>query len=328
DYESVAAVKPDIIYVQLPGFGSDPTKPYYPFVAWGPNQAPLVGLEELTGHGGREPSGISTLSIPDYTSALHATTAVLCGLEHRDRTGEGVHVDVSQFETTIGLLGPLVMNHELTGESQERVGNRSLWHAPEGVYPCAGGDELREEWIAISADCDEAWAVIAAMAGPDLADDPRFATMADRMANQDALDEAMGRWTASWDKVDLATRLQKAGVPAHMVSTNEDLIHDEHVKQRRWYEVNPSGRFRRDLYSTNAIRMSDTPGYTTRGGPVLGEHTVEVLTEAGLSPEEVNALIAGGEAFTMTEPGVIIDRPYEEWLHILFPDEPDTRDLP
>ncbi|MDG2113136.1 MAG: CoA transferase [Actinomycetota bacterium] len=323
DYEGVSAVRPDIVYVQLPGFGADPSMPYYPFVAWGPNQAPLVGLDALTGHADREPAGIATVAPPDYLSALHGTIAVLVGLEHRDQTGEGAHVVVPQFETTIGMLAPFVMEDALTGDTVSRIGNRSLWYAPEGVYPCIG----HERWIAISADSEDAWEILRSMAAPAL-DDDRFSTLEGRMANQDDLDEAVGSWTNGFENTDLAARLQQAGVTAHIVATNEDMLQDEHIKRSGWYQVNPSARFTRDLYSGNPIGLSETPGVSYRGGPSTGEHTVEILTEvAGLSAEEVQSLIDDGAAFTMAEPDLVIDRPYEEWLHVLFPGQDDTRDL-
>lgn len=324
DFESVRDIKPDIVYVQLPGFGTDSSSPYYPYVAWGPNQAPLVGIDELTGHAGREPAGIATVAPPDYLSALHATFAVLAGLEERDRTGEGVHVDIPQFESTVALLGPFAMDLALTGEGQSRIGNRSLWFAPEGVYP----SQDDERWIAISVDSEDAWQALRPWAGDELIDDHRFADNELRMHNADALDEEMARWTAGYVNDDLAERLQGVGVTAHIVSTNEDLIGDAQVQSRGWYEVNGAGRFTRDVYATVPTHLSVTPGSTDRGGPSTGEHTVEVLTEvAGLTPEEVQVLIDEQAAFTMVEPDLVIDRPYEEWLHVMFRGVPDTRDV-
>ena len=324
DYATLREVKPDLVYVQLPGFGSDPEMPYYPYVAWGPNQAPLVGLDDMTGHPDREPAGIATIAPPDYLSALHCTIAGLAGLEHRESTGEGVHVDVAQFETTIGMLAPFAMEHSLTGTTTSRIGNRSLWYAPEGVYPCDG----EERWIAISCDSDTAWDALRSMAAPAL-DDPRFDTNDGRMDAHDDLDAAMAGWTSGFDNVDLAARLQTSGVTAHIVATNEDLLQDDHVKRRGWYEVNPSARFTRDVYSTNPVRLSETPGYSNRGGPSMGEHTVEVLTEvAGMSEAEVADLVESGAAFTMVAPDVVLERPYEQWLHVLLPGVEDARDLP
>jgi benzylsuccinate CoA-transferase BbsF subunit len=326
DYEAVRQIKPDIVYVQLPGFGTDPDAPYYPYVAWGPNQAPLVGLDDLTGHAGREPAGIATVAPPDYLSSLHAAFCVLTGLEQRDSTGEGVHVDISQLETTVSLLlGPFAMEHALTGNHQSRIGNRSLWYAPEGVYPCRG----EERWIAISVVDDDAWRALCRIAPPELTDDERFATNEARMANAEALDEAMAAWTSGYLNTDLAARLQHVGVAAHIVATNEDILQDTHVMESHWYHARPSSRFTRDLFGTYPIRMTETPGSWERAGPSSGEHTVDVLTRvAGMSDDEVDKLINTSAAFTMDHPDLRVDRPYEQWLHVLFPqDAVDSRDL-
>lgn len=323
DYETVSKLRPDIVYVQLPGFGSDPTMPYYPFVAWGPNQAPLVGMDELTGYPDQEPAGIATIAPPDYLSAQHAVTAVLAGLAHRDATGEGMHVDVSQFETTIGMLGPFVMHHALTGVSQSRIGNRSLWAAPEGVYPCRG----HERWIALSVESDEQWTALVALSGGRL-DDARWSTSEGRHEHHDDLDDALAQWTADHENGDLAARLQAAGIAAHLVATNEDVLQDEHIKQRGWYHITPSPRFTRELFHGHAIRMSATPGTFHRASPLFGEHTREVLAEvAGMDPADVDAMVTAGQAHDPPAPDMIIDRPYEQWLHVLFPGVTDTRDL-
>ncbi|MFT7600146.1 MAG: benzylsuccinate CoA-transferase BbsF subunit [Acidimicrobiales bacterium] len=325
DYESVRAINPNIVYVQLPGFGSDPESPYYRYVAWGPNQAPLVGLDELTGHAGREPAGIATVAPPDYFAAQHATFLVLAGLEQRDRTGEGVYVDISQFEATIAMLGPFAMDYTLSGKGQSRIGNRSLWYAPEGVYPCHG----HERWIAISCEDDEQWGALDALASRGWAADERFATNESRMTNIDQLDEALADWTAGFANEDLACRLQAGGVPAHIVATNEDLIGDSQLRERGAFLVRPNSRFKREMFTSNMQRLTDTPPSNARGGPSTGEHTVEVLTKvAGMSEAEVQALVDENVAFTMEAPDLRLERPSEEWLHILFPLEAeDSRDL-
>ncbi len=327
DYESAKALRPDIVYVQLPGFGSDPAAPYFPYVAWGPNQAPLVGIDDLTGHAGREPAGIATVAPPDYLSSLHAAFAIVTGLEHRDTTGEGVHVDLSQFETTVSLLlGPFAMDHALTGRVQSRIGNRSLWWAPEGVYPAEG----EERWIAISVTDDEAWSALCTLGPPEWADDERFATNEARLANVEALDEAVAAWTAGFDPVDLAARLQHVGIAAHVVATNEDILQDAHIMGSGWYVTRPGTRFERDVFGGYPLHFSEHPGRFDRAGPVSGEHTVETLTTvAGLTEDEVTELIDTGAAFTMVEPDLTLRRPYDDWLHILLPGEaPDARDLP
>jgi len=96
-----------------------------------------------------------------------------------------------------------------------------------------------------------------------------------------------------------------------------------------WYSARPSSRFTRDLFSGIPIRMTGTPGSWERAGPSSGEHTADVLTRvAKMSDVEVQALIDDGAAFPMNHPEVTVDRPYEDWLHVLFPhDAADSRDL-
>ena len=193
------------------------------------------------------------------------------------------------------------------------------------MYPGQG----EERWIAISVVDDRAWDALCGLGPPGLGDDERFATNEARLANVEALDEAIAAWTSGFDTIDLAARLQEAGVAAHNVATNEDILQDTHVMGRGFFQARPSSRFSRDLFTSSAIRMTATPGDWERAGPSMGEHTVDVLTRvAGLSEAEVDELVAAGAAFTMTEPDLQIDRPYEEWLHVFFPqDAVDSRDL-
>ena len=321
DYESVAAVNPNIVYVQLPGFGSDPAMPYYPFVAWGPNQAPLVGLDDFTGHAADPPAGIATVAPPDYMSALHAAIATLSGLEQREITGQGVHVDISQFETTLALLGPFVMDYDLTGTIHSRIGNHSSWGAPQGVYPCAG----HERWVAITATDTESWEALSSLMG---ATSNEFDSADHRMSQREELDRIISDWTCTFDPHDLAHRLQSVGVAAHVVSTNEDLLHDTHTMSRNWYQVAPHARLGRDVFSGCAVKLSDTPGRWTDAGPSLGQHTREVLSDvAGMSDNEISELVAANGAFEQIEPETLVSRPWNDWIHLFLPGVDDARDL-
>ncbi len=322
DYEAVVAINPDIVYVQLPGFGSNEDLPYYPFVAWGPNQAPLVGMDDFTGHAQDPPAGIATVAPPDYMSALHAAIATITGLEQRDATGEGVHVDISQFETTLALLGPFVMDYELTGTVHSRMGNRSMWGSPQGVYPCSGD----ERWIAISATESQDWDALRAVLGSCV--DSDFDDPSIRVSAQDRLDEQIAAWTAGFESEDLAGRLQAAGIAAHIVSTNEDLLHDTHVTSRQWYQVAESTRLGRDVFTNSPVKLSRTSGRWTGAGPSMGQHTRDVLSEvAGMSAAAIDNLIAVGGAFEQVDPETTTTRPWDDWIHLLLPGTEDARDL-
>jgi benzylsuccinate CoA-transferase BbsF subunit len=305
--DELTAVNPGLIYVALPGFGSDPAQPYYEFLAWGPNQAPLVGLDELTGYPDQVPAGIATIAPPDYFAGLHAMIAILTALEHRDETGEGTVVDISQFETTVSSLGPLLLDHDVSGAVAERSGSRLAWLAPQGCYRCAGDDA----WVAITVDDDAGWSAVAALIGAAAAD-PRFATVAGRREHHDEIDDVLTSWTQARSSTAAATALQAVGVAACEVFDNTGLIGDDHVRERRWYQMSGSSRFPDgDVFSGHPIRLGEDPGRWWRGGPSMGEDTRDVLVEhAGLTPGDVDALVASGAAFTEAAPDVTLRRPY------------------
>ena len=319
--EDLAGVNPGLVYIALPGFGSDPAQPYYEFLAWGPNQAPLVGLDELTGYPDQVPAGIATIAPPDYFAGLHALAAVLTALEHRDRTGEGSVVDIAQFETTVSSLGPFLLDHELSSAVPERSGNRLSWLAPQGCYRCAGD----EAWVAVTVDDDERWHALADQLG-GVARDARFATLAGRIEHHDELDALIEAWTTTRTASDAAVALQAIGVAACEVYDNAGLLADPHVRERRWYQLLGSSRFPDgDVFSGHPIRLGVEPGRWWRAGPSMGEDTRQVLTEqGGMSSAEVDALIASGAAFTAADPDVTMRRPYVDdaaGLGVAAPDD-------
>jgi benzylsuccinate CoA-transferase BbsF subunit len=309
--DELRAVNPRLVYIAMPGFGSDREQPYYEFLAWGPNQAPLVGLDELTGYPDQVPAGIATIAPPDYFAGLHGMAAVLTALEHRDRTGEGSYVDISQFETTVSSLGPFLLDHQLSGNVPERSGSRLPWLAPQGCYRCDGEDA----WVAVTVADDEAWAALAGVLG-GVAADARFATLAGRLEHHDELDALIDAWTATRTADAAAAALQAAGVAACAVHDNTGVLADPQVRERRWFQVLGSSRFPDgDVFSGHPIHLGDDDGEWWRAGPSMGEDTREVLTRwGGLTDGQVDELLAGGAAFEEAEPGLTLRRPYLDEL--------------
>ena len=316
-YQEVAAVKPDIIYAGMTGFGNDDSKPYYPFRAFGPNQAPLVGLDELTGYPDQEPAGVATLAPPDYIGGLHAMIGILSALEHRDATGEGAELDISQMETTVAYLGPYLLAQGLGLPKPERNGNRLPWTAPSGVYPSAGHDN----WLAISVENDDQFAALDSVVGLGT---ERWATTAERLADHDALDEAVSAWTEARSSEEAAVELQQAGVAAYPVHNHSGVLRDPHVQDRRWFEVKPSSRMGRDLFSGHPIRMSDTAPRVDRAGPNMGEDTRRLLDELGYEPSQIDELVASGAAFTDARPEATLQRPFDPFYEALGLVEPEV----
>ncbi len=307
--DDLRALNPELVYVALPGFGSDPTQPYYEFLAWGPNQAPLVGLDALTGYPDQVPAGIATIAPPDYFAGLHALAAVLTALEHRDRTGEGTTVDIAQFETTVSCLGPFLLDHALSGNMPERSGSRLAWLAPQGCYPCAGD----EAWVAITVDDDARWAAFADLLGTR-ARDARFATLAGRVEHHDELDALIGSWTSTQAADDVAIALQAVGVAACEVYDNAGVLGDPQVQHRQWFQLLGSSRFPEgDVFSEHPIRLGAEAGRWWRAGPSMGEDTREVLAEwTDLTSAEIDDLMACGAAFGAAAPDVTLRRPYTD----------------
>lgn len=319
-YAEVAALRPDIVYVVLPGFGSTEGTPYYDYLAWGPNQAPLVGLDELTGWADRGPAAIASIALPDYTNGLTGVVGALAALDHRDRTGEGQCVEVAQFEATVAMLGDLQLDHSLSGRTATRDGNRGGWAAPEGVYPCRG----RDRWVAITVEDDEGWAALCAVAGRDdwLAD-ARFTTVESRLAHLDELDAELAAWTAAHTDAEVAEWLQAAGVAAGAVVDNGALLGDRHLASRDFWVLPPNTRFGPDLTTSIPVRLSATPGHLDRGAPSFGEDNHDVLVGiAGCTPEQVAAMAERGAVFPMGEPDVRLRRPYLDWAPQLLPELP------
>ncbi|MEZ5234696.1 MAG: CaiB/BaiF CoA transferase family protein [Acidimicrobiia bacterium] len=323
--EVLRELNPRLIYAALPAFGSDPSRPYYEFISWGPNQAPLVGLDAVTGFADQEPAGIAAFAPPDYFAGLHAFMGIMTALEHRDRTGEGCWVDLSQFEITVSALAPYVLDQQLSGEVVGRSGNRVDWYAPQGVYPCSGSDR----WVAITAHDDDAWRALAALIEPGgaLGGDAALATLEGRRADDahDRIDAAIAAWTATRSPEAAAAALQAVGVAAYPVHSPETQLTDAQLTEYGWYRALPSFRFPDgDLCGGSAMRLHGTPGRFTRGAPTMGEHTVDVLAGvAGLAAGTIDDLLDEGAAFTPTAPDLKLHRPYEHVLRILGLDEED-----
>jgi len=145
--------------------------------------------------------------------------AIVGALTQRRQTGKGCHLDVSQFEGSVAMLGSLVLASAITGQVPARLGNRSPNAAPQGVYRCAGKDE----WCAISVQSDAQWpALVATLDAPALRD-PRYATLAGRIDHHDRIDQAIESWTRNSTPSEVEYTLTACGVPAAAMRRGHDL---------------------------------------------------------------------------------------------------------
>jgi crotonobetainyl-CoA:carnitine CoA-transferase CaiB-like acyl-CoA transferase len=314
-YAEMRAVNPRLIWMNMPSFGAQ-EGPYQTFRTWGRNIAAMAGLTRLVGWPDRDPVGMS-VNFPDYVSALWGTVAVVCALMQRDVTGEGCEIDVSQFQVAMSSIGPTVMEAVLGGTGLGSLGNRREGRAPHGVYPTRDADR----WVAISVMDEDMWRGLCTIDGlEDLRRDPRYLTLAGRLAHQDDLDETVSRWTERITPWEAASELQAVGVAAAPVANNWEVLLDPQLEARDFFRVVPHARFGAELSYGQAIVLSDTGARFTRAAPAFGEDTRSILRDvAGLDDDEIAAAIDSGIAHPMTHPEVHLERPYLHWLANLMP---------
>ncbi len=276
DYDSLKKIKPDIIAVSMSGFGH--TGPHKDYVSYGPTLQALSGYTLQMRHPGHEPAGWG-YSYADMTGGYSGALAVLIALWHRKQTGQGQFVDLAQFEAISSLVGPGLLDILNNQTQSQPVGNRSQEApaAPHRVYRCKGDDR----WCAIAVFTEEEWQQLCQVMGqPAWTREPRFASLADRIQHQDALDSHIEAWTQQHTAEEVMSRLQEAGIAAGVVANGEDLDRDPHLRARGYWARLPAqenGKTEDVILDGPPFKLSKTPGYVAAPGPLLGEYTDSVL---------------------------------------------------
>lgn len=290
DWATLSKDRPDLIYLSSCQQGQ--TGPHAHYRGYGSLAAALAGFYTLTGWPDREPAMIYG-AYTDFVAHYFASAAVLAALDHKRRTGQGQHVDLSQLESSLHFLAPEILDYTVNGRVPGSHGNADAVVAPHGVYPCApaGG----ERWCAIVCETDEEWrALVAYLGAPDWARNPALAEAAGRKAREAELDARLAAFTATQEASALAARLQAVGVPAGVVQSCADLHADPQLASRVAFPLVDHPEMGRTPYETWAFRLGPDQA-PPRRAPLLGEHTEEVLRGIlGMSREEIARLTAAG----------------------------------
>ena len=286
-YESLKAIKPDLIYCSITGFGQ--TGPYaprpgYDFIVQG-----MGGFMSVTGErddlpgGGPQKAGVT---IADLFTGAHATIAILAALAHRDRTGEGQHLDICLLDVQVAMMANMATNYLATDKPPQRWGNAHPNIVPYQVFKVADG------WVIVACGNDGQFRKLVEVGGEAaLADDERFATNPQRVRNRQELVPLLEPMMLRKTRTQWIEALENAGVPCGPINDLNDVFHDPHVLAREMRLDLPHPTAGHVSVPASALKMSGSPVEYRMPPPLLGEHTNIVLSElAGLSTSELEEL--------------------------------------
>jgi crotonobetainyl-CoA:carnitine CoA-transferase CaiB-like acyl-CoA transferase len=303
-YDEMQRLRPDIIYVSMAGFGH--TGRHHHYTTMGPSAQALSGLTFSSGLPGKPPAGWGW-SYLDDTGGMYGAMCALTALHHRNATGQGQHVDLSQMITGITLNGAAFLDRTVNGRQARRQGfppgNRTVWPgtsplnsyrgptvAPHNAYRTKGGGH--NDWCVIACFADDEWQrLVDVMGRPGWATDVKFSGVMGRLQHQEELDEGIERWTLTLEKYELTQKCQAAGVRAMPVQSSEDRVeHDPQLRARGLYTELDHPVLGRRKFQGVPFKLSRTPAAVYRAAPLIGQHTRQVLQDLlGLGLEEIRA---------------------------------------
>ncbi|MGG7606816.1 CaiB/BaiF CoA transferase family protein [Massilia sp. BKSP1R2A-1] len=287
DYDTLKAIKPDLVYCSITGFGQD--GPYahragYDFLIQG-----MGGLMSVTGErddlpgGGPQKAGVA---LTDLMTGMYATVAVLAALTHRDRTGEGQHIDMALLDTQVAMLANMGSNYLNSGEPPKRWGNAHANIVPYQTFACADGH------IIVATGNDGQYQKFVEAGGrPELGLDERFATNPLRVKNRDVLVPILAEMVKEKPRDEWIALLESVGVPCGPINDLGEVFTNEQVQAREVAIELPHPKAGKVKLVRNPIRMSATPATSDKAPPLLGQHTDEVLRDVlGRSDADIAAL--------------------------------------
>jgi formyl-CoA transferase len=284
-YDDLKAVNPGLIYCSITGFGQ--TGPYreragYDFVF----QA-MGGLMSLTGEPEGEPQKLG-VAFADLMTGMYSTVAILGALHHREKTGQGQHIDMALLDVQVATLANMGLNYFVSQKVPKRMGNAHANLVPYQVFKCADG------FVVVAAGNDNQYdRLCRALGAPELATDPRFLHNPDRIRNREVLIPILEEMICALPVADCAARLQATGTPCAPINNLEQVFQDPQVLARELkIEVEHPLAGPIPLVR-NPVRFSETPIEYDLAPPLLAQHTDEVLKEVlGLGEQEIADLAA------------------------------------
>ncbi|MBB6416959.1 CaiB/BaiF CoA-transferase family protein [Streptomyces sp. AK010] len=286
-WPELSAVNPRLVLARVTGFGQ--FGPYAHRPGFGTLAEAMSGFAAMTGEPDSPPT-LPPFGLADSIAGLTTAYAVMTALAAREHTGEGQVVDMALIEPILAALGPQPLWYDQLGHVQPRTGNRSPNNAPRGVYRTADGS-----WVAVSTSAQSVAERVMHLVGrPELIDEPWFASGAERARHADVLDEAVGGWIAARTRTDVMAAFEKAEAAVAPIQDVRDVMADPQYQALGTITTVDDPELGPLRMQNVLFRLSATPGAIRWAGRPHGADTEEILTELGLTPDDVTALRAEG----------------------------------
>lgn len=278
-------VNPGLVTVSLPAAGS--WGPLRDIVAYGSVVAAISGFDSLAGYEGEPPLGIQGV-YADWNSGIYAVLAILAALRHRDRTGEGQHIDLAQWEAATTSLAPAFLEYSMAKLLPETQDNLEPTMVPHNLFPTEGSDK----WVAIACRDDEDWRNLRRAIGePEWAQEAGYHDVVGRKEAHHEIEEKLSAWTSTRSRDEVVAILQEVGVPATPLLDVAERFADAHSRAREAFVTVQHETMGPVILGGMPWKLSRTPGRIDGPGPVRGSANQEILGDLlEISDAELKAL--------------------------------------
>ncbi|OZC53146.1 CoA transferase [Rhodococcus sp. RS1C4] len=287
-FEELSKDNPGLVLARVSGFGQ--TGPNRLLPGFGTVAETASGFANVNGWPDSPPTS-PPFGFADSIAGLSAAMGVAMSLFKREKTGLGEEVDVALYEPLMFIVGDMFLKYTATGEIQQRIGNSTGAASPRGIYEAADG-----KFLSIAASNQAiAKRLFAAMGKAEVIDDPRYATNADRLRNNDDVQQMVIDWCKSMPRAEVLEVLEKFEVVSAPVNDASDVVQDPHFLERTLVEITGNDVLGKVLMPGPVLHMKSYDGPVYDGVPAVGEHTAEILTaELSLSADELSDLATRG----------------------------------
>jgi len=286
DWETLHKLNPRLTLVSISGFGQ--TGPMSEYPGFDSVIQAMGGLMSLTGSPDGPPYLAGTFII-DYATALYAANGALLALINREKTGRGQHVDVSLLNTAASILVEAIPMSLLLNETRIRIGNKDRNVAPAGCF------KAKDDYVLIIAAPQNHWEKLTEIINkPELKDDPRLQTVADRYKHADELNSYVSDWVANHTRDEVINIMTRNGIPVAPVLTVSEFVKLPQVAHNKQIINVPYEGVGDIPMQGFPINLSETPGQIMYGPPRLGQHNYEILTSLGYTSEEIEEMKENG----------------------------------